>query len=273
MRSRFSSSTLRLKGSRATSYFDCSASRRKIVCSRSPTFRVSRASNEFGWSAMVRVLWFQASSGSSTKGSPSGVVIDRKCWSKVAMRLRAQQPGERDERGVGRARANGWRRAIASVSSSASAHQRTRVGAGVEVAPQRLARRAAAALARRGSPSRRRRAAWRRGPRRRVATQSATSRWSGSAASYSATTTFGVEDDGQSSPKPSHHLVPVAPDAQAVGAAEDADVRLGPPRLLHARRQRAADELGFGEALVGGAAGESLVQIGVQIEARLLHPT
>ena len=48
VRSRFSSSTLRLKGSRATSYFDCRASRRKIVCSRSPTFNVSRASNEFG---------------------------------------------------------------------------------------------------------------------------------------------------------------------------------------------------------------------------------
>ena len=82
-----------------------------------------------------------------------------------------------------------------------------------------------------------------------------------------------VEDDGQSSPNPSIMLVPVAAHAQAVGAAKDADVRLGPARLLHGAGQRAADELRLGQALVGRAAGESIVQIGVQVDARLLHPT
>jgi hypothetical protein len=56
-------------------------------------------------------------------------------------------------------------------------------------------------------------------------------------------------------------------------ALDDPDrLRLRALRLLHRSGQGAADELGFREALVGGAAGESLVQIGVQIEARLLHP-
>ena len=123
LRSRFSSSTFREKGSRATSYFDCSASRRKIVCSRSPTFSVSRASKEFGCSGMVRVL--SGIVGEQHEGFPAGrghraeVLVDGRDA------LRAQQAGERDERRVRQA-GEGWRRAIASVSPIASAHQRTR---------------------------------------------------------------------------------------------------------------------------------------------------
>ena len=107
---------------------------------------------------------FQASSGSSTKGSPAGVVIERKCWSTVAMRCVRSRParatseasveaGEgmtaRDEQGL-----------VERVGPPAD-----EVGAGVEVLPQRLAglgRRGG----RRGSPSRPPRAAWPRGPRR-----------------------------------------------------------------------------------------------------------
>ena len=164
VRSRFSSSTLRLKGSRATSYFDCSASRRKIVCSRSPTFRVSLASNEFGCSGMVRVL--SGVVGEQHEGFPAGrghrseVLVDGRDAVACAAARRARRARRRS------GRAKGCRRAIASVSSSASAHQRTQVGAGVEVAataPRAPGRRR---VARRGSPSRPPRAASPRDPRR-----------------------------------------------------------------------------------------------------------
>src|SRR4051794_33738844 len=54
VRRRFSSRTFSENGSRATSYDDCSASRRKISSSRSPARSVARASNE------LSDMWFQA---------------------------------------------------------------------------------------------------------------------------------------------------------------------------------------------------------------------
>ena len=272
VRSRFSSSTLRLKGSRATSYFDCSASRRKIVCSRSPTFRVSLASNEFGCLGHGQGP-FRRRRGAARRVPRRGVVRLGSGRSKVRMRFVRRQAGERDQRGIGEPEprvAPGDRDRLAQrVRPPADA-----VGAGFEVGPQRLCVPARAqVLRRRGSPSRPPRAAVVTRSSSAVAIQSATSRWSGSAASYSATTTLVSRTTVNPRRSRLHHLVPIAPDAQAVVAAEDADMRLRPPRLLHRGRQSTADELGFGEALVGGAAGESLVQIGIQIEARLLHPT
>ena len=163
VRSRFSSSTLRLNGSRATSYFDCSASRRKIVCSRSPTFSVSRASNEFGCSGMVRS--FSGVVGEHHEGFPAGRCHRSEVLVEGGDAVGPQQSGQRDERGVGEPDA--WvLRAIASVSAQCVRPPAHGVGAGVEVPPQTRRGVVAAARGGRGSPSRRRRAAWRRDPRR-----------------------------------------------------------------------------------------------------------
>ena len=62
-------------------------------------------------------------------------------WSKVAMRSRAQPPGERDERGVGRGRAPGARRAMRERLVQRVGPPAHGVGAALEVAPQRVARR------------------------------------------------------------------------------------------------------------------------------------
>ena len=46
-----------------------------------------------------------------------------------------------------------------------------------------------------------------------------------------------------------------------------------PWRPLHGAGQGPADELGLGQPLVGRAAGERFVEIRLEIDARLLHPT
>ena len=175
---------------------------------------------------------FQASSGSSTKGSPSGVVKRSEVLVEGRDAVRAQQPGERDERGVRQAEpTDGGGRSPASRSArpptSATRTRRRRGRATAPRVPRPPPRRRDEVVhlghreRRRDEilvePSRssRRRAGGRGRPRRTARRRRSVSR-----------TTVNPRRSPPSA-------CPSRADAQAVGAAEDADVRLRPPRLLH----------------------------------------
>ena len=180
---------------------------------------------------------FRSSSGSSTKGSPSGVVSDAEVVGRrSAMRSRAQPAGERDERRVRRGRATGWRRAMRERLVHRVGPPAHGVGAAVEVVPQRLACAGPPPRRRRRSPSRPRRAAWSRGPRRASRSSRRRRSWSGSARVVerdddvvSRTTVILAEALASSCPSRAGR--------SGRRRCEDADVRLGPPRLLHRARR------------------------------------
>ena len=216
-----------------------------------------------GFSAWVRGPC-SASSGSSANGCPSGVVIVLKCRSNVAMRCVRTRAARATSEASTRPRM-GWAAAMARVSPIASAHQRTAKAPLPRSATARRGRASPPRRERRARPSRRRPAASPRGPRRAWSTSVATASWSGSPRVVEREDGGGVEDDGhvRRAPGPRRWRGTTAPPCGLARRRGFCD-RPG---------ERAADELRLGEPLVGRPAGQGRVEIGLEVEARLLHPT
>ena len=219
--------------------------------------RVPRASKEFG--CVGHGSWsFQRSAGSSTKACPSGVVSDgtaRRRWRCGRVRSRpASATSEASVRPTPGGGGDGQRlvHRVGPPAHGVGAAARGRVPRVLGSPPTCSASDAVDLGAARAARS--------RGPRRASRRARPPPRGRGSApAQRSATIEVGVDDDA-SSPRACTSSKPTASGAR----------RFGP---LHGAGERAADELRLRDALVGRPPGERLVELRLEVDARLLHPT